>query len=206
MTTHIVVVMDRSGSMGGLAVEAAGSTNQFIEELKDIDGKKSITINQFDDHFETTCSQVAQSKVPKLIAGENYVPRGMTALYDAIGKSITDLGKKKNVLMCIVTDGYENASKEYTYEAIKKLIDKKTESGWKFDFLSSDLKSMRIGMDLGFNAGMAINEKTGVTEDFYFAANASGYSGIVSTRTASAASYMADVDSRGSKVKTVDTA
>jgi uncharacterized protein with von Willebrand factor type A (vWA) domain len=122
MTTHIVVVMDRSGSMGGLAMEAAGATNEFIKSLKEIKGRKSVTIHQFDDKFETTCSQVGQTKVPELIAGENYVPRGLTSLYDAIGKSINDLGNKKNVVMCVVTDGGENNSKEFNYETVKKMI------------------------------------------------------------------------------------
>lgn len=214
MTTHIVVVMDRSGSMldKDLYIEAAGATNQFVEEIKDIKGRKSITIHQFDDKFETTCDQVTQSKVPELIPGSpydhnssskaNYIPRGMTALYDAVGRSIVNLGKKKNVLMCIVTDGEENASKEYTYDAIKKMIADKTEAGWKFDFLSSDLKAMRMGMDLGFNKDMKLN-KDGVTEDFYFSADARGYANTTSMRTASAAAYMADVKDRGKAKKVV---
>jgi hypothetical protein len=192
MTTHIVIVMDRSGSMRPLAEEAAGATNTFVESLKDIKGRKSVTIHQFDDHFETTCSEVGQTKVPELIAGKNYVPRGMTSLYDAIGKSINDLGNKKNVVMCVVTDGGENSSREFNYDNVKKMISEKTEKGWKFDFLSSDLTAVQHSMDLGFN-----NKKfnpDAKTEDFYFAASASGYANSSSVRTASVASYMSNLD------------
>lgn len=176
--THIVVVMDKSGSMNGLAVEAAGSTNTFIESLKDIKGSKSVTIHQFDDRFETTCSQVPPSKVPELVAGKNYVPRGLTSLYDAIGKSITAMGNKKRVVMCVVTDGGENNSSDYTYDAIKTLIEKKTKAGWKFDFLSSDLQAVNVASTLGFSQSVA------------FAANAAGYADIATMRSRSVSDYM----------------
>jgi hypothetical protein len=192
MTTHIVVVMDRSGSMGGLAMEAAGATNEFIKSLKEIKGRKSVTIHQFDDKFETTCSQVGQTKVPELIAGENYVPRGLTSLYDAIGKSINDLGNKKNVVMCVVTDGGENNSKEFNYETVKKMISEKTDKGWKFDFLSSDLEAVQSSMDLGFN-NKAFNPGA-KTEDFFFSASSDGYLKSSNMRTASVASYMSQSD------------
>lgn len=143
MTTHIAIVLDRSGSMGSMAAEAAGSVNGFVESLKDIKGSKYVTINQFDNIFESTCSAAAPTKVPELVVGKNYQPRGTTALYDAIGRTIVELGNKKNVLMCIVTDGMENASGDFNYERVKSLIDEKTSKGWKFEFLASDIEAVK---------------------------------------------------------------
>lgn len=153
MTTHIAIVLDRSGSMQTMASEAADSINTLMETLNDIKGKKSITINQFDNYFSTTCKEVNLKGVPKLVVGSNYVPRGTTALYDAIGKTIGELTGKRNVMIFVMTDGVENASKEFTHESVKKLIDEKIKLGWKFEFLASDLNAeiATIGLNLGLN-------------------------------------------------------
>jgi len=113
-------------------------------------------------------------------------------LYDAIGKSINDLGNKKNVVMCVVTDGEENSSKEFNYDTVKKLISEKTDKGWKFDFLSSDLKAVKHSMDLGFNSKKF--NPNAVAEDFYFAQSGDGYAQTSAMRTASVAAYMATVN------------
>lgn len=176
MTIHIAIVLDKSGSMMSMATEAVGAVNQFVDSLKDLPGKKYVTINQFDHVYETTCSQAALSKVPVLEEGINYTPRGTTALYDAIGRTISDLGTKKNVVVCIITDGQENASSDYTYESVKALIEEKKNAGWKFEFLSSDLKSVQVGSSFGISSSA-------------YAANSSGYATISDTLFRSVQDY-----------------
>lgn len=180
MTTHIAVVLDRSGSMKRMETEAAGSVNAFITSLNDIEGSKSVTINQFDHIFESVCSGVAPKKVPTLVAGDNYNPRGNTALYDAIGKTIEQLGKKKNVVVCIVTDGAENASHDYDYTSVKKLIDEKTNKGWKFEFLASDIKEAWAGG----------HKLVGAERTQVYADNLQGYQLRSATMTSTVADYM----------------
>jgi hypothetical protein len=193
MTTHIAFVLDRSGSMGSMAAEAAGSVNGTVKSLKGIKGSKAVTINQFDNIFESTCSAVAVTKVPELIVGKNYQPRGTTALYDAIGRTIVELGNKKNVIMYIVTDGAENASHDFNYTRVKSLIDEKTSKGWKFEFLSSDIEEATRG---GVNLVGQVNTMS-------FADTGAGYSARSAHMTASATAYMANVeDNKAKKVVT----
>jgi hypothetical protein len=162
MVTHIGILLDKSGSMLRMMEEAAGAVNQFIDSLPDIKGRKTVTLNQFDNLFETSCSMVAQSKVPKLVAGENYVPRGTTALYDAIGRTIESFGAKKNVIICIVTDGMENSSSDYDYSRIRELIDKKTNDGWRFEFLASNINEVvNQGISLGVSTVAFADNKSG---------------------------------------------
>lgn len=152
MKTHIAVVLDRSGSMNGLAEEAAGTVNSYIRNLKDLPGKKRVTITQFDHEFEITCQGRTRKETPELVVGENYIPRGMTALYDAIGRTISLLEDKKNVIVTIMTDGHENDSKEYTLRNIEKLIAKCKEKGWEIIFLGSDLSNTAAAQAWGIDA------------------------------------------------------
>jgi len=168
--------------MSSLGAEASEAVNTFIDSLKDIKGKKFVTINQFDNIFETICSEAAPTKAPKLKYGKNYNPRGTTALYDAIGRTINSFGKKKNVIVCIVTDGMENASSDYTYQTIKDLIEEKKSSGWRFEFLSSDLQAFNIGQSFGMNTML-------------YDANVSGYDTVSSTMTRAVSDYMSSGNS-----------
>jgi hypothetical protein len=177
MVTHIAIVLDRSGSMGFIKDEVVGAFNSFIESLKLIKGTKKISLNQFDHEFEKLFIELPENKIPELIVGKNYIPRGTTALYDAIGRTIIDLGKRKNVIVCIITDGAENASHEFSYDNVKKLIDIKEQSGWRFEFLSSDLKAINLGNSLGI----------GTT---HYSSDAVGYRSMGSTLTSTVADYM----------------
>jgi len=118
--THITLVLDRSGSMSGIWDETLGGINGFIEEQKKIPGKVSFTLHWFDDKHERPYNFVALSNVKK-ITREDVMPRGLTALLDAVGSEIdqtgADLGRLPDdqrpgkVLFVIMTDGGENASK-----------------------------------------------------------------------------------------------
>lgn len=150
--THVTLVVDRSGSMGKTREEAQGGINHLLESQFAQEGALTVTLVEFDDEFNTV----------KRFADEpfEYVlkPRGMTALYDAIGREIAatkaDLKaipkalKPDNVLFVIVTDGGENSSREYAFKAVKAEIAKQEEAGWTFQFIGAGLHAKQ-GVNLG---------------------------------------------------------
>ena len=182
MTTHVGIVIDRSGSMGSCAQEACGSLNTFLKSLKDIKGKKLVTAIQFDDIIETIHDKVKRKAIPEFVAGENYQLRGMTALYDAIGTMIRTLDGQKNVVISVITDGFENASKEFNHGTINGLVKAMTEKGWDFQFLAAGIDGKPFADSIG------IAKSVNVTKD------AAGYQNMSATMTANVRSY---VDSGG---------
>lgn len=163
--TEIIVVLDRSGSMQSIAKDMSGGYNSFIEEQKkDKVGEKRISLYQFDDKYEAVYSGCLVESVPPL----NLVPRGYTALLDAIGKAITDTGlrframkeedRPSKVLMMIITDGGENASKEFGHTVINKMITEQREKySWEFIFLGANQDSITVARDLGINTTNTYN-------------------------------------------------
>lgn len=152
--THITAVLDRSGSMARVAEDAAGGFNTFVAEQKKLDGDLTVTIVQFDDSIETLCR--LSSNPPGWICAA----RGSTALHDAIGFAVVstgeDLAKLKeedrpdSVYVVIVTDGQENASREWSGDKIKALIEsQRTTYNWQFVFLSAGEDAVTKGMSIG---------------------------------------------------------
>jgi uncharacterized protein with von Willebrand factor type A (vWA) domain len=161
--TEIVVVLDRSGSMGSIKDATVEGFNTFLNEQKNAEGEAFITLVQFDDRYEMNYQSVPVSEAQPLIAGETFVPRGTTALYDAIGKTINDLKTDRDVIFVIITDGHENASQEFRGEAIKKMIESLTnEEGWKFIFLAANQDAMLSGNSIGISGA---NSMTYVAND-----------------------------------------
>jgi len=130
--TQIICILDRSGSMGenGIIYESINGFNNFLNEQKKLKDNATLTIALFDDRYELLYDDVDIKKVEN-ITYDVWYPRGTTALFDAIGKTINTvianrnkLGSEKpdKVLVCIVTDGKENASHEYNRDKIKSLI------------------------------------------------------------------------------------
>ncbi len=170
----ITLVVDRSGSMASCLEDAEGGINTFIEEQKKEKGKAIFSLKQFDAEYNTVHSGIPMKKVPEY----KLVPRGMTALFDAIGKSINDAKTRISgllpaeapdcVIFVIVTDGQENASKEFKREQIKKMIDDQTAAGWQFTFLGADEASfdeaVAMGIQVGATACYATSE-VGATYD-----------------------------------------
>lgn len=160
----ITCVIDRSGSMESVIGDAIGGLNAFIAEQKKDTRKQGgttrISFIMFDEHIERPYTNVDLSAVVPFTK-ETYVPRGSTALYDAIGtavtetEAITDLPTK--VLFMILTDGHENASTRMTKDNIKALVEKKRGAdGWAFAFLQADLDAMdagNIAQGIGIAAG-----------------------------------------------------
>lgn len=158
--TEIVCVLDRSGSMGSIIDDAIGGFNAFLRSQQELDeGLARMTIAMFDDEYDLITESEDIADVEEFDT-TTFVPRGCTALNDAIGKTITTMSenfnnrskskKPDNVVFVILTDGGENTSREYKLDQVKKLIEDKTENeDWKFVFLSSDVSAFEQGDALG---------------------------------------------------------
>jgi uncharacterized protein YegL len=169
-----------------------------------------MTVVLFDDRYELLYNNVDVQKVKKITSDE-WSPRGMTALYDAIGRTINDVSREikklekserpDKILVAIVTDGQENASKEYNSEDIKKLIKKKEEKDWKFVFLAANQDAFAVGSSLNISGGNTFtytNTSHGNTVMFSALSNATAkYRGVSKSDVAYAAvanSLLSDVD------------
>ena len=151
--TEIVVVLDRSGSMGSIAPATVQGFNEFLNEQQNAEGEAFITLVQFDDSYEMNYQGVPVKNVSPLILGESFVPRGSTALLDSIGKTIENLKTDRDVVFVIITDGEENASTTYKREAINKMIATcEKEEGWKFLFLAANQDAIRAGNSIGIRS------------------------------------------------------
>lgn len=154
----IVCILDRSGSMRGLANEVIGSFNEFLKEQKKMEGEARLTLVLFDDHYDVVYDKVELNSVPDLTS-DLYFARGMTALHDAIGKTITSMKEVTKAIVLIQTDGEENSSHEYKKDAIKKLVEEKTIAGWEFHFIGANIDAMAEGTSYG------IHNNTQITND-----------------------------------------
>ena len=165
-TTEIVFILDRSGSMSGTESDTIGGYNALLEKQKTEKGKANVTTVLFDSRYELLHDAADILKV-KPLSDKEYFVRSNTALLDAIGKTIHSLSERlarlekpseaaviseetAKVLFVIITDGHENASQEYSHEAVKKLIDDKTAKGWEFIFLGADLTESKDAQRMGF--------------------------------------------------------
>jgi len=157
--THIAMVIDRSGSMFTGWKDVVGGYKQLIKDNKALDGKCTFTVAAFDTDYELLEDFTDIQEVDEEL---RVSPRGMTALLDAIGKTISTVGeelaklKKKDrpdkVIMMVQTDGQENASKEFTKDAIKKMITEQTEKyAWQFMFLGATLEAVNEAQTWGFS-------------------------------------------------------
>jgi len=166
--THITVILDRTGSMHSIRSDVIGGFNAFLEEQRATDDNATLTLVQFDsqDPFEAVCDFKEIADVENLTA-ETYIPRASTPLLDAMGhgivhieEGIAKLHKGKiptKVVVMIITDGQENASREYNKKQIEKMIKEKQEKDdWQFNFMSSDLDSIRDAGELGLAASSVL--------------------------------------------------
>lgn len=169
---EIVVILDKSGSMGGSRDDVIGGFNTYIEDLRkeeDIDAK--LTIYMFDDYTHKICQGEPLSKV-NLLNTKTYCPGGSTALNDCFMEAIEDVesrlkkSKAKNkpqVLFIIFTDGEENASSIHRDKAkIKQRKDDKEGEGWAFIFMGADMDAWSAGSSYGMSMGntMTINKQS----------------------------------------------
>ncbi len=162
--TDITLVVDRSGSMQQVREDAEGGVNAFIAQQAAQPGEALLTLVEFDTEYEFLHQGVPISQVPEY----KLVPRGMTALLDAVGRGINETGErlaKLNeqdrpglVIFVIMTDGHENSSREFTKAQIKEMVDRQqNEYNWQFTFLGTDQNSFDEAGDMGIHAdGMAM--------------------------------------------------
>ena len=153
-SVEIIGILDRSGSMHDLIDETISGYNAFIKEQREV-GPAKVTLAIFDDRYDVLYESLDIAEVPKLTSRE-FNARGMTALRDAVGKTINVVkGNQKNgkkpdkTLVFIMTDGYENDSKEFTHRDIQKLIKKRTKKGWEFFFMGADIDAFAQGGIIG---------------------------------------------------------
>jgi uncharacterized protein YegL len=187
--TQIICVLDRSGSMAenGIIYESINGFNNFLEEQKKLKDKATLTVALFDDRYELLYDDVDIQNVSK-ITYDTWYPRGTTALYDAIGKTINTvkanrakLGSEKpaKVLVCIVTDGKNNASHEYTVYSIKNLIKECENEDWNFIYLAANQNAFEVGVSFGISYGNTYN----------YTADINGVKGMSMTLNNASASY-----------------
>ena len=165
---ELVFILDRSGSMGGLESDTIGGYNSMLsKQKKEKTGKVSVTTVLFDDQYELLYNQVPIEKVSPMTEEEYYV-RGSTALLDAIGKTVMQVKAnqdkkeiKDKVLFVIITDGMENASREYRAEQVKKLIEERKEKdNWEFLFLGANIDAIGAAKDIGIDSSRAVRFKS----------------------------------------------
>ncbi|MBK8046325.1 MAG: VWA domain-containing protein [Anaerolineales bacterium] len=146
--TEIAYVLDRSGSMQSIASDAIGGFNSFLESQQQVPGRANFTLVLFDHEYQVVHQSVDIHQVPPL-DNQTYQPRGTTALLDAIGRTIDDLGARlaampeterpSKVIVAILTDGLENASRDYTYLKISAMIQHQREKySWEFIFAAAN--------------------------------------------------------------------
>jgi hypothetical protein len=177
--TQIVVVLDRSGSMDTIAKSTVEGINSFVKEQKAAEGEAFMTLVQFDNEYQIDYKERPLNEVADLINGETFVPRATTALYDAIGRTINEINTTDDVIFVIVTDGAENASKEFTKENVFNKIEEKKKDGWNFLFLAANQDAMKTGGSLGISASnsMTFNANDASVGNMYmnFSSKVSGY-------------------------------
>lgn len=199
--TKILTIIDRSGSMYSIKNDAIGGFNTFLKAQQEIDEEAKMKVVLFDHEYKILNDDFVEDVTP--LNENTYQPRGSTALYDAIGKTITDeldylasIKKKKRYekyIVVILTDGDENSSNEYSKEAINKIItEQEQDFGWEFVFLAANQDAFASAGALGITGNAVFNfaaDSVGTTKA-YAAMNDT----VLSYRSMSKSAYDANLD------------
>lgn len=158
MKTEIISIIDRSGSMATIASDAIGGFNTFLKDQREVPGEGRMTVLLFDDRFETLYAGKSLKEAEPL-TDKTFVPRGGTALLDAIGRTLNEQGARiktdgwaDKVIVCILTDGQENQSREFTAPKIKEMVKHAESHGWSFIYLAANQDAFATGAAYGINA------------------------------------------------------
>ena len=163
--TELVFILDRSGSMAGLEDDTIGGFNAMIEKQKKLDGKVYVSTVLFANDSKVLHDRINIEKIEPL-TDRDYCVGGGTALIDAIGGAIHHIGnvhkyareedRPEKTLFVITTDGLENASRRYTYDKVKAMIERQRETyGWEFLFLGANIDAAREAARFGIRADCA---------------------------------------------------
>ena len=165
--TELVFILDRSGSMAGLEEDTIGGFNAMIEKQKGEPGEAIVSTVLFDNESEVIHDRVDIQRIESMTRKEYYV-RGCTALLDAVGGAIHHIGnvhkyareedRPEKTLFVITTDGMENASRKFTYDRLKAMIERQKEKyGWEFLFLGANIDAAKEAARFGISADRAAN-------------------------------------------------
>lgn len=163
--TELVFLLDKSGSMSGLANDTIGGFNTMIKKQKDEDGEAYVTTVLFDNYNQILHDHLPLVEVP-LLTEKEYLPMGSTALLDAVGNTINSVGARLNstpeeerpekVIFIITTDGYENSSREFTKAKVKEMIEhQRNKYSWTFIFLGANMDAVAEASSLGIDPGFS---------------------------------------------------
>ncbi len=202
--TDITMLLDRSGSMQSIRSDVVGGFAAYVETQQADPGRCTVSLYQFDDRYDEVYVGRPIADVPALVLE----PRGSTALLDAIGRTIAstrtrlaalpEAKRPGTVVFCIMTDGMENASREYTHPAIKRLIETQEQvEGWTFQYMGADQDAIEVGTSIGIAAAQSL------TFDRGKAAEALRTAGRSATRLKSA--RMAGLDVHASRAQAAFT-
>ena len=177
--TELVMILDRSGSMSGLEADTIGGFNGMIKKQKQEEGEAFVSVLLFDDKAEVLYDRVPIDRVEEMTAKQYYV-RGCTALLDALGGAIHHISTvhkyarsedvpEKTIFM-IITDGMENASRVYTYEKVRRMIERRKEKyHWEFLFIGANIDAIgeaaRFGID-AFHAANYVHDSEGTKHNY----------------------------------------
>lgn len=177
--------------MASVASDTIGGFNRFLDDQKKAAGTATLTLNQFDDIYERVF-EPGDIQAVKPLSNETFVPRGSTALLDAIGRSVTDTGKRleamsegdrpEKVIVVIITDGQENASREFTSAKVNELISHQRDVyGWEFVFLGANQDAITTASTFGIKGANAMT----------YAANSVGTQSAFASTSRNMASFRA---------------
>jgi len=208
--THISMVIDRSGSMESIRGDTIEGLNTFLDEQRKTPDNTRITYVQFDDQYEVVYDNVEVQFIPR-ITRETFVPRNMTALLDAIGKTINrtasfiaalpEYERPNKIIFVIVTDGHENASRNFTRDAVHELVTAKQKEDWQFVFLAANQDAIATGSSYGIRG----------TSNMTYTAGKTGVKNVFAAISLKAADYSAgnisniDFDARERYLSTGDS-
>ena len=175
--TDITLIVDRSGSMGSVCEEAEGGVNAFIKRQQQQPGEALLTLVQFDTEYEFVTQGTSVQDVPLY----KLIPRGMTALLDAVGQAIQQTGERLAsmpeherpglVIVVVMTDGLENSSCEFTKSQVKSLIQHQQDVyDWQFTFLGANQDAFEEARSMGMPSSAAANYSPSKTRETYQAA------------------------------------
>ena len=165
--TELVFILDRSGSMAGLESDTIGGFNAMIEKQKKEKGECYVSTVLFDNESKVLHDRVKLEKIKPMTA-RDYTVRGCTALIDAIGGAIHHIGnihkyaRKEDVpvhtMFVITTDGMENASRRYSSQDVKSMIERqKKKYGWEFLFIGANIDAVETAARYGIDSNRAVN-------------------------------------------------
>jgi hypothetical protein len=163
----IVIILDESGSMSNIKHQIIISINDLIKEQRTIKGRPAtLTLIKFNDHIDRIIKNKNLEQV-ELLSCNDYKPSGSTALFDAIGSTVNWFRYESDVLMVIVTDGLENASKDYNRSMINQMLEeKKVHRNWSYVYLSNNLENAGQGLSMGIGTN-AFCSNVVVNQDSY---------------------------------------